>query len=91
MRFIQQISNDDTSNVSVGNVNDSKDKLGAPPTMNEDDFKSSMLRNILIWFPISMVFILYFAILALIDMPVQKNSILYAKYGTTKPIQNVAQ
>lgn len=56
--------------------------------MNDDDMNASFIRQICIWLPITLVLVLFFTIFALIDMPVQKNSILYAKYGTTKQMQN---
>jgi len=52
--------------------------------MNDSDLISSLNRQILIWLPISLGFILYFIIYEMINMPIQKNSILYAKYGTNK-------
>lgn len=59
--------------------------------MDNNDFKKSMIRQICIWTPIILFVSLYFIVLAIIDMPIQKNSILYAKYGTTKPSQSVNQ
>ncbi len=68
---------------------------GAPPvsytrSMSDDQMYASTLRNIMIWLPITLSVILYFVIMSLADMSVHKNSILYAKYGTTKQMQ-VAQ
>ena len=54
------------------------------PGMNMDDFNSSSFRCIQIWFPIVLAFILYFVVYEMVNMPIQKNSILYAKYGTNK-------
>jgi hypothetical protein len=56
--------------------------------MNEDDMNAAFIRQICIWLPISLAVVLFFTVFALIDMPVQKNSILYAKYGTTKQLQS---
>ena len=56
--------------------------------LNEDDMNAAFIRQICIWLPISLGFVLFFTIFALVDMPVQKNSILYAKYGTTKQLQS---
>ncbi len=56
--------------------------------MNDDDMDASFIRQICIWLPISLGIVLFFTVFALIDMPVQKNSILYAKYGTTKQLQS---
>jgi hypothetical protein len=55
--------------------------------MSDDQMDASTLRNIFIWLPIGLSFVLYFVIMSLVDMPIQKNSILYAKYGTTKQLQ----
>jgi len=52
--------------------------------MNDDDMNASMVRQINIWLPIILGFILYFIIYEMVNMPIQKNSILYAKYGTNK-------
>ena len=56
--------------------------------LKDDDMDASFIRQICIWLPISLGFVLFFTIYALIDMPIQKNSILYAKYGTTKQLQS---
>ena len=46
---------------------------------------SERLRNqITIWTSIGLAFVLYFTVMALIDMPNPKSSILYAKYDTTR-------
>jgi hypothetical protein len=52
--------------------------------MNDKDMSESFARQIYIWLPIILGFILYFIIYEMINMPIQKNSILYAKYGTNK-------
>jgi hypothetical protein len=54
------------------------------PGMSLEDMNKSFIRVIFIWFPISIAFVLYFVIYEMINMPIQKNSILYAKYGTNK-------
>ena len=46
----------------------------------EDKMKS----QIFIWTCIGLAFILYFIVIALVDMPNPKSSILYAKYDTTR-------
>jgi hypothetical protein len=56
--------------------------------MTEEETQKSFLRQIMIWLPITLVLVLWGAIMLLADMPIQKNSILYAKYGTTKTLQN---
>ena len=55
--------------------------------LSQDDMNAAFIRQICIWLPISLGLVLLFTIFALIDMPIQKNSILYAKYGTTKQMQ----
>ena len=43
------------------------------------------LRNqIVLWTSIGLAFVLYFSVMAIIDMPNPKSSILYAKYDTMK-------
>jgi len=54
------------------------------PGMNPEDMNKSFIRVIQIWFPIAIVFVLYFVVFEMVNMPIQKNSILYAKYGTNK-------
>jgi hypothetical protein len=56
--------------------------------MGDEDMNASALRQILIWLPIGLIFVLYFTVMSLVDMPIQKNSILYAKYGTSKQMQS---
>ena len=56
-------------------------------SMDQEQMYASTLRNIMIFLPITLAIILYFVIMSLVDMSVQKNSILYAKYGTTKQLQ----
>ena len=41
-------------------------------------------KQIAIWTSIGLALILYFIVMALIDMPNPKSSILYAKYDTTR-------
>jgi hypothetical protein len=56
-------------------------------SMDQEQMYASTLRNIMIFLPITLAIILYFVVMSLVDMSVQKNSILYAKYGTTKQLQ----
>ena len=56
--------------------------------MNDADFQYSMKRQIFIWFPITFVLILFASIWLLIDMPIQKSSILYANYVSKKVSMN---
>ena len=50
---------------------------------SKDDHKR--LANEIYYFTmIGLVFILYFSVMALLNMNIQKSSILYAKYGTSK-------
>jgi hypothetical protein len=60
-----------------------KAKVGVP-LMGANEFEKTTLKQICIWLPIILGLILFATILALVEMPIQKNSILYAKYGTTK-------
>jgi hypothetical protein len=68
-------------------TNAPKNTSGVPMKMNENDFKESTLKQIMIWLPITLVLVLWGTIMLLANMPIQKNSILYAKYGTTKTAQ----
>lgn len=52
--------------------------------LNAEDHRNATIRQIFVWLPITLGVILYFVVIALVDMPIQKNSILYAKYGTMK-------
>ena len=60
--------------------------------INNDDSSTSSsiddhkrLANEIYYFTmIGLVFILYFSVMALLNMNIQKSSILYAKYGTSK-------
>lgn len=80
------------SPIIVSPVPKSATKSGfASDRMNNNDFKKSMIRQICIWTPIILFIALYFIVISIIDMPIQKNSILYAKYGTTKPAQLAQQ
>ena len=40
--------------------------------------------QIYLWTSIGLAFVLYFIVMALVDMPNPKSSILYAKYDTTR-------
>jgi hypothetical protein len=61
-------------------------KVGvAPMPLSDPDFYKATMTQIYIWSSIILAAVLFFTIMALVDMPIQKNSILYAKYGTTKP------
>lgn len=55
--------------------------------LSNEDMQASTIRQILIWLPTVLCITLYFVIMSLHEMPIQKNSILYAKYGTTKQLQ----
>ena len=69
-----------TVNSNSGN----NSKKEAVVKMNDSDNKESFYRNIFIWLPITLFFILYFVIYDMVNMSVHKSSILYAKYGTNK-------
>lgn len=53
-------------------------------TMND-----MLLKQIYIWLGIGLAFVLYFSVMAMVDMPIQKSSILYAKYGTNRAQQEI--
>lgn len=55
---------------------------------NQNDTVNQLEKQIIIWSTIGLIFILYFSVVALVDMPIQKSSILYAKYGSNKGQQN---
>ena len=48
-----------------------------------------LLRQIFIWTGIGLFAVLYFSVMAMVDMPIQKSSILYAKYGTSRAQQDI--
>jgi sterol desaturase/sphingolipid hydroxylase (fatty acid hydroxylase superfamily) len=48
------------------------------------DLQNSLSNEIYYFSMIGLVFVLYFSVMALINMNIQKSSILYAKYGTSK-------
>ena len=89
--FIQ----DDSENISekfsyrillqnMQNTTTKTTKKEAVIPMNNDDNRESFYRNIFIWLPITLFFVLYFIIYEMVNMSVHKSSILYAKYGTNK-------
>ena len=51
---------------------------------SQSDAISQLQNQIIVWSCIGLAFILYFSVVSLINMPIQKSSILYAKYGTNK-------
>lgn len=55
---------------------------------SQSDAISQLQNQIIVWSCIGLAFILYFSVVSLINMPIQKSSILYAKYGTNKGQQN---
>ena len=55
---------------------------------NQNNTISTLEKQIVVWSTIGLIFILYFSVVALVDMPIQKSSILYAKYGSNKGQQN---
>ena len=48
------------------------------------EMEEKLQKQIIIWTSIGLAFVLYFIVMALIDMPNPKSSILYAKYDTTR-------
>lgn len=67
--------------------NNPSPKPSVTSSMSDDDMKKSTIKQIMIWLPIVLSITLFFVIMSLHEMPIQKNSILYAKYGTTKQLQ----
>ena len=59
--------------------NTNPELLKVAETMSE-----RLRKQIAIWTSIGLALILYFIVMALIDMPNPKSSILYAKYDTTR-------
>ena len=55
---------------------------------NESDIVNEMnerlRKQIILWTSVGLAFVLYFSVMAIIDMPNPKSSILYAKYDTMK-------
>ena len=52
---------------------------------NQGETNSSNLPNEIYYFTmIGLVLVLYYSVMALLNMNIQKSSILYAKYGTSK-------
>ena len=50
----------------------------------QDAMEKKLSNQIIIWTSISLAFVLYFIVMAIIYMPNPKSSILYAKYDTTR-------
>lgn len=74
---------EELQSVNTGNTTDNKSS-GIKIGMNDVDMNTAFVRQINVWLPIILGFILYFIIYEMVNMPIQKNSILYAKYGTNK-------
>ena len=49
-----------------------------------DTMEERLRKQIIIWSSIGLSFVLYFSVMAIIDMSNPKSSILYAKYDTTR-------
>ena len=50
----------------------------------EKEMTDRLRKQIVIWTSIVLGFVLYFTVMAIINMPNPKSSILYAKYDTTR-------
>ena len=48
------------------------------------NMEEKLQNQIFTWVSIALAFILYFIVMALVEMPNPKSSILYAKYDTTR-------
>ena len=77
--LIEKLNEEDAS---VGVITTTNNKFGEK--YKEEDLNKAFIRNIIIWISITLVFVLYFAVTSLVDMSIQKTSILYAKYGCSK-------
>ena len=53
-------------------------------TQIQEEMESKLQTQIITWTSIGLAFTLYFIVMALINMPNPKSSILYAKYDTTR-------
>ncbi|MCQ2815816.1 MAG: hypothetical protein MJ252_00975 [archaeon] len=51
---------------------------------NDKILGQKILFQYFMWTGICLAFVLYFGIMAMIDMPIIKSSILYAKYGISR-------
>ena len=49
-----------------------------------NEMEDRLRKQIILWTSIGLAFVLYFSVMAIIDMPNPKSSILYAKYDTMK-------
>ncbi len=49
-----------------------------------NNMSNNLRKQIAIWTSIGLAFVLYFSVIAIIDMSNPKSSILYAKYDTTR-------
>ncbi len=75
---------EETQTVNTGDSTNHKTSAGVKIGLNDVDMNAAFVRQINVWLPIILGFILYFIIYEMVNMPIQKNSILYAKYGTNK-------
>ena len=55
---------------------------------NQNNTITTLENQIIVWSSVGLIFFLYFSVTALINMHIQKSSILYAKYGSNKGQQN---
>ena len=61
-------------------------------TMTQEEsegLNDMLLRQIFVWTGIGLFAVLYFSVMSMVDMPIQKSSILYAKYGTSRAQQEI--
>ena len=79
----------DNANVENAEIQESYNTMLRVMTeQNQNDTVNQLEKQIIVWSTIGLIFILYFSVVALVDMPIQKSSILYAKYGSNKGQQN---
>ena len=50
---------------------------------------SKLQTQIFVWMPIILIVVLYFTVMSMANMSIQKSSILYAKYGTNRSQQEL--
>ena len=79
----------DNANVENAEIQESYNTMLRVMTEQSQNNTITTLENhIIVWSTVGLIFILYFSVTALINMPIQKSSILYAKYGSNKGQQN---
>lgn len=79
-----------STNKETEDVKKSYSAMIAKMSVEESNTMNDMLlKQIYIWLGIGLALVLYFSVMAMVDMPIQKSSILYAKYGTSRAQQEI--